>query len=276
MPIKGYNPYTSGRRHMTILTRDEITKQKPERSLLAGAKKKTGGRNCYGRRTMRFIGGGHKRRLRIIDFKRDKIGIPGRVAAVEYDPNRTARIALIFYADGEKRYIVCPDQLKVGDTIIAGADADIRPGNAKKFKDMPDGTMVHNIELEPGRGAKLARSAGVSAQLMAREGKFAFIRMPSGEIRKILLECMATIGVVGNGDHANVSLGKAGKSRWLGRKGHVRGMHQNPCDHPMGGGQGVTKSHRHPCSPWGTLAKGYRTRKRKTSDKFIVRRRYVK
>lgn len=276
MPIKGYNPYTASRRFMTTLTRDDITKQKPERSLVAGVRKRTGGRNCYGRRTMRFLGGGHKRLLRIIDFKRDKISIPGRVAAVEYDPNRSARLALIFYADGEKRYILCPDQLNVGDTVIASADADIRPGNAKKLKDIPDGTLIHNIEMKPGRGAQFVRSAGVSAQLMAREGKYAFVRLPSGELRKILLECMATIGVVGNGEHINVSIGKAGRNRWLGRKGHVRGMIQNCCDHPMGGGQGVTKSHRHPCSPWGVLAKGYRTRKRKTSDKFIVRRRYEK
>ena len=181
-----------------------------------------------------------------------------------------------FYVDGEKRYILCPDQLHVGDTIMAGPEADIRPGNAKKFKNIPDGTLVHNIELEPGRGAKLVRSAGVSAQLMAREGKFAFVRMPSGELRKFLLECTATIGVVGNGEHENVSLGKAGKTRWLGRKGRIRAMIQNPVDHPMGGGEGTTKSHHHPCSPWGTPAKGYRTRARKPSDKFIVRRRYAK
>ena len=276
MAIKEFNPYTASRRHMTILSREDITKQKPERSLLAGRKKKTGGRNNYGRRTLRFIGGGHIRRLRIIDFKRDKIGIPGRVAAIEYDPNRSARLALIFYVDGEKRYILCPDQLHVGDMIMAGPEADIRPGNAKKFKNIPDGTLIHNIELEPGRGAKLVRSAGVSAQLMAREGKFAFVRMPSGELRKFLLECTATIGVVGNGEHENISLGKAGKTRWLGRKGRIRAMIQNPVDHPMGGGEGTTKSHHHPCSPWGTPAKGYRTRARKPSDKFIVRRRYAK
>ena len=276
MAIKSFNPYTASRRHMTVLSREEITKQTPERSLLAGRKKRTGGRNNYGRSTMRFIGGGHIRRLRIVDFKRDKTGIPGRVAAIEYDPNRSARLALIFYVDGEKRYILCPDQLHVGDTIMAGPEADIRPGNAKKFADIPVGTMVHNIELEPGRGAKLVRAAGTTAQLMAKEGKFAYVRMPSGELRLFLLQCMATIGQVGNLDHENISYGKAGKTRWLGRKGRIRAMIQNPCDHPMGGGEGTTKSHHHPCSPWGTPAKGYRTRKRKPSDKFIVRRRYAK
>ncbi len=277
MAIKEFNPYTPSRRHMTILSREDITKQKPERSLLIGRKKRTGGRNNYGRMTMRFIGGGHIRLLRKVDFKRDKIGIPGRVAAVEYDPNRSARLALIFYVDGEKRYILCPNQLRVGDTVVSGPDADIRPGNAKKFKDMPDGTLVHNIELQPGRGAKFVRSAGVSAQLMAREGKYAFVRMPSGELRKFLLECMATIGVVGNGDHENVSWGKAGRTRWLGHRGRQRAMIMNAVDHPMGGGEGRTKSNRQPCSPWGTPAKGYRTRKRKKlSDKFIVRRRYAK
>ncbi len=277
MAIKEFNPYTPSRRHMTILSREDITKQKPERSLLIGRKKRTGGRNNYGRMTMRFIGGGHIRLLRKVDFKRDKIGVPGRVAAVEYDPNRSARLALIFYVDGEKRYILCPNQLRVGDTVVAGPDADIRPGNAKKFKDMPDGTLVHNIELQPGRGAKFVRSAGVSAQLMAREGKYAFVRMPSGELRKFLLECTATIGVVGNGDHENVSWGKAGRTRWLGHRGRQRAMIMNAVDHPMGGGEGRTKSNRQPCSPWGTPAKGYRTRKhKKLSDKFIVRRRYAK
>ncbi len=277
MAIKEFNPYTPSRRHMTILSREDITKQKPERSLLIGRKKRTGGRNNYGRMTMRFIGGGHIRLLRKVDFKRDKIGVPGRVAAIEYDPNRSARLALIFYVDGEKRYILCPNQLRVGDTVVAGPDADIRPGNAKKFKDMPDGTLVHNIELQPGRGAKFVRSAGVSAQLMAREGKYAFVRMPSGELRKFLLECTATIGVVGNGDHENVSWGKAGRTRWLGHRGRQRAMIMNAVDHPMGGGEGRTKSNRQPCSPWGTPAKGYRTRKhKKLSDKFIVRRRYAK
>ncbi len=277
MAIKEFNPYTPSRRHMTILSREDITKQKPERSLLIGRKKRTGGRNNYGRMTMRFIGGGHIRLLRKVDFNRDKIGVPGRVAAIEYDPNRSARLALIFYVDGEKRYILCPNQLHVGDTVVAGPDADIRPGNAKKLKDMPDGTLIHNIELQPGRGAKFVRSAGVSAQLMAREGKYAFVRMPSGELRKFLLECTATIGVVGNGDHENVSWGKAGRTRWLGHRGRQRAMIMNAVDHPMGGGEGRTKSNRQPCSPWGTPAKGYRTRKhKKLSDKFIVRRRYAK
>ena len=209
-------------------------------------------------------------------FRRDKIGVPGRVATVEYDPNRNARIALIHYADGEKRYILLPKGLKVGDTIHSGPEADITPGNALKLKDIPVGTVVHNLELEPGRGAKLVRAAGTSAQLMAKEGKYAFIRMPSGELRLILLECMATVGQVGNEDYENISLGKAGKTRWSGRRSSVRGMVMNPVDHPLGGGEGKSKSNKHPVSPWGTPAKGYRTRKRKPSDRLIVRRRYDK
>ena len=275
MGVRKFKPVTPGQRNKVISAFDDITCHTPEKSLLA-PKKSSGGRNNEGHMTMRYIGGGHKKMYRVIDFLRNKDEYTATVKTIEYDPNRSARLALIFYVDGEKRYIICPDQLHVGDTIMAGPEADIRPGNAKKFKDMPDGTLVHNIELEPGRGAKLVRSAGVSAQLMAREGKFAFVRMPSGELRKFLLECTATIGVVGNGEHENVSLGKAGKTRWLGRKGRIRAMIQNPVDHPMGGGEGTTKSHHHPCSPWGTPAKGYRTRKRKPSDKFIVRRRYAK
>ena len=275
MSIKQFKPYTPGRRQMSIQGREDITANKPERSLTTELRK-SGGRNNTGRITMRHIGGGHRRTYRIIDFRRDKIGVPGKVATVEYDPNRNARIALIHYVDGEKRYILLPKGLKVGDTIHSGPEADITPGNALKLKDIPVGTVVHNLELEPGRGAKLVRAAGTSAQLMAKEGKYAFIRMPSGELRLILLECMATVGQVGNEDYENISLGKAGKTRWSGRRSSVRGMVMNPVDHPMGGGEGKSKSNKHPVSPWGTPAKGYRTRKRKPSDRLIVRRRYDK
>jgi large subunit ribosomal protein L2 len=250
----------------------EITKGKPERSLVESLKN-CAGRNNTGRITMRHRGGGARKLYRIIDFKRDKTGVPGRIASIEYDPNRSARIALVFYRDGEKRYIIAPVGLKVGDTVLSGPGADITPGNALKLKDIPDGTVIHNIELEPGRGGVLARSAGTSAQLMAKEGKYAFIRMPSSELRLVLLECAATVGQVGNEDHENVVYGKAGRTRWKGRRPHVRGMVMNPVDHPMGGGEGRSKSNKHPVSPWGTPAKGYRTRKHKPSDKFIVRRR---
>ncbi|MFP4481938.1 MAG: 50S ribosomal protein L2 [Thermovirgaceae bacterium] len=275
MGIKKYKPTTAGRRFMTGATYEEITKKEPEKSLVETIQRK-GGRNNLGRITMRHRGGGSKRRYRIIDFKRDKFEVPGKVAAIEYDPNRSARIALIHYVDGEKRYILAPQGLSVGDTVMAGSKADVRPGNAMKLKDMPVGTVVHNIELEPGRGGVLVRAAGASAQLMAKEGKYAYLRMPSGELRLILLECMATIGQLGNVTHENVTAGKAGRSRWLGRRPHVRGMVMNPVDHPMGGGEGRSKSNKHPVSPWGTPAKGYRTRKRKPSDKFIVRRRRQK
>ncbi len=275
MGIKKYKPTTAGRRFMTGATYEEITKKEPEKSLVENIRKK-GGRNNLGRITMRHRGGGAKRRYRIIDFKRNKPDVPGKVAAIEYDPNRSARIALIHYVDGEKRYILAPLGLSVGDTVTAGAKADVRPGNAMKLRDMPVGTVVHNIELEPGRGGVLVRAAGASAQLMAKEGKYAYIRMPSGELRLVLLECMATIGQLGNVTHENVTAGKAGRTRWLGRRPHVRGMVMNPVDHPMGGGEGRSKSNKHPVSPWGTPAKGYRTRKRKPSDKFIVRRRRQK
>ena len=225
---------------------------------------------------MRHIGGGHHRLYRVIDFKRNKTNIQGKVATIEYDPNRNARIALVHYSDGEKRYIIAPKDIKVGSVIISGPEADITPGNALKLKDIPIGTVIHNLELEPGRGAKLVRAAGTSAQLMAKEGKYAYIRMPSGELRLILQECMASIGQVGNEDHENISLGKAGKNRWLGKRPTVRGMVMNPVDHPMGGGEGRSKGNKHPVSPWGTPAKGYRTRKKKPSDKLIVRRRYAK
>ena len=275
MSIKQFKPYTPGRRQMTIQGREDITAKKPERSLVTELRKH-GGRNNTGRVTMRHIGGGHRRSYRIIDFRRDKIGIPGKVATVEYDPNRNARIALVNYVDGEKRYIILPKGLKVGDVILAGAEADITPGNALKLKDIPVGTIVHNLELQPGCGAKLVRSAGTSAQVMAKEGKYAYIRMPSGELRLILLECMATVGQVGNEEYENISLGKAGKTRWKGRRPVVRGMVMNPVDHPMGGGEGKSKSNKHPVSPWGTPAKGSRTRKRKASDRVIIRRRYDK
>lgn len=275
MAIKQFKPYTPGRRFMTVQKNDDISKKDPERSLLEPLHKK-GGRNNRGRITMRHRGGGARRLYRVIDFKRNKLNVPGKVAAIEYDPNRNARIALIHYLDGEKRYILAPKDVKMGDMIVAGPESDIRPGNALKLKDIPVGTMVHNLELEPGRGGKLVRAAGTSAQLMAKEGKYAYLRMPSGELRLILNECMATIGQVGNEDNENVSLGKAGKTRWLGRRPMVRGMVMNPVDHPMGGGEGRSKSHKHPVSPWGTPAKGYRTRKNKPSDRLIVRRRYEK
>ncbi|GHS98241.1 50S ribosomal protein L2 [Synergistales bacterium] len=275
MSIKQFKPYTPGRRQMTVQGREDITTDKPERSLLAPLHK-SGGRNNTGRITMRHIGGGHRRSYRIIDFRRNKIGVPGKVATIEYDPNRNARIALIHYADGEKRYILLPKGLSVGAVIVAGPEADITPGNALKLKDIPVGTVVHNLELEPGRGGKLVRSAGTSAQLMAKEGKYAYLRMPSGELRLILQECMATIGQVGNEDYENISLGKAGKTRYKGTRPTVRGMVMNPVDHPMGGGEGKSKGNKHPLSPWGTPAKGYRTRKNKPSDRLIVRRRYDK
>ena len=275
MPMKQFKAYTPGRRFMSIQDNSDLSKVAPERTLLV-ALKNSGGRNNTGRITMRHIGGGGRRLYRVIDFKRDKLGVPGIVSTIEYDPNRTCRIALVTYVDGEKRYILAPSGIKVGDKILAGAEADIRPGNAMKMKDIPVGTMIHNIELQPGRGGKLVRAAGVGAQLMAKEGKYAYIRMPSGELRLALVECMATIGQVGNEEHENEKFGKAGKTRWLGKRPEVRGMVMNPCDHPMGGGEGKSKGNKHPMSPWGTLAKGYRTRKSKPMDRMIVRRRYEK
>ncbi len=275
MPMKQFKAYTPGRRFMSIQDNSDLSKVAPERSLLV-ALKNSGGRNNTGRITMRHLGGGGRRLYRVIDFKRDKLGVPGIVSTIEYDPNRTCRIALVTYVDGEKRYILAPSGIKVGDRILAGAEADIRPGNAMKMKDIPVGTMIHNIELQPGRGGKLVRAAGVGAQLMAKEGKYAYIRMPSGELRLALVECMATIGQVGNEEHENEKFGKAGKTRWLGKRPEVRGMVMNPCDHPMGGGEGKSKGNKHPMSPWGTLAKGYRTRKSKPMDRMIVRRRYEK
>ena len=253
----------------------EITKTTPEKSLLE-PKKKTGGRNSYGRVTAWQRGGGHKRRYRIIDFRRDKHEIPGKVRSIEYDPNRSAYIALIVYVDGEKRYILAPQQVKVGDEIISGERADIRPGNAMKLRNIPLGTLVHNIELKEGKGGQMVRSAGGFAQLMAKEGDYAHIRLPSGEIRLVRQECMATIGEVSNQQHEIVSVGKAGRSRWKGRRPHVRGVAMNPVDHPMGGGEGKSSGGRHPCSPWGMPTKGYKTRRNKNSDRYIVKRRNAK
>lgn len=274
MPIRQLKPISPGRRFMAVSTFEEITREEPEKSLLAPLKK-SGGRNNQGRTTVRFRGGGNKRRYRIIDFKRDKIGVPGKVVSIEYDPNRSARIALIQYADGEKRYILCPDGLKVGDQVLSGENADIKPGNALPLRAMPLGTVIHNIELVPGKGGQLARSAGVAAQLVAKEGKYAQIRLPSGEVRMIHLECKATVGQVGHAEHENESLGKAGKNRYLGRRPHVRGSAMTPRDHPHGGGEGKAPIGRRggPVTPWGKPTLGKKTRRRKQSDKLIVRRR---
>ena len=276
MGIKTYKPTSPGRRHGSVLDFSELTTRKPEKSLLRPLKK-TGGRNNRGRITCRRRGGGHKRRYRVIDFKRDKQHVPGKVATIEYDPNRSANIALIFYADGEKRYILAPLGLEVGQTILSGKEADPLPGNSMLLGEIPVGLMVHNIELQPGRGGQLCRSAGSYAQLQAREGKHAVIALPSGELRRIHVSCRATIGRVGNSDHQNVKLGKAGRRRHMGRRPKVRGTAMNPVDHPLGGGEGRTKGGRHPCSPTSVLAKGGRTRKSNhTTDKFILRRRKKK
>jgi len=274
MPIRSYKPTSPGRRFQTMSTFDEITRTKPERRLIRPLKK-NGGRNNGGRITSRHRGGGHKRRYRVIDFKRDKDGIPAKVASIEYDPNRSARVALLHYVDGEKRYILAPVGIKVGDSVMSGSQADIRPGNAMALADMPLGMTIHNIELYPGRGGQLARGAGASAQLLAREGIYAQLRLASGEMRLVRTGCRATIGQVGNVDHENISLGKAGRSRWLGRRPHVRGVAMNPVDHPHGGGEGKTSGGRHPSTPWGVPTKGYKTRRNKRTDKFIVRRRSV-
>ena len=273
MALKIYRPTSPGRRGMSGSTFEEITKDKPEKSLLLPLKKK-GGRNNQGRITVRHRGGGAKRRLRTIDFKRDKAGVPGRVVSIEYDPNRSARIALIHYADGEKRYILAPVGLNVGDTIKSGSDAEVRPGNALPLKLIPSGTLIHNIELERGRGGKLARSAGTAAQLMVKEGEYALVRLSSGEMRRIRGDCLATIGQVGNIDHQNIKLGKAGRKRLLGWRPTVRGSAMNPRDHPHGGGEGRSPiGLPGPKTPWGKPALGYRTRKPKASDKMIVKRR---
>jgi large subunit ribosomal protein L2 len=272
MGIRKFNPTSPGTRFQTVQTFDEITTQEPYKPLVEPMAS-TGGRNNQGHLTSWWRGGGHKRMYRIIDFKRDKRDIPAKVATIEYDPNRSARIALLTYADGEKRYILHCVGLKVGDTIVAGQSVDILPGNALPLKNIPLGTLLHNVELRPGKGGQIARSAGSSVQLVAKEGGYASVKMPSSEIRKINVECYATIGQVGNLDHENVSIGKAGRSRWLGQRPHVRGVAMNPVDHPLGGGEGKTSGGRHPVSPWGMPTKGYKTRNSKTTDKFIVQRR---
>ncbi|WP_026962535.1 50S ribosomal protein L2 [Alicyclobacillus herbarius] len=274
MGIKKYRPTSPGRRFMSVSTFEEITTDRPEKSLLAPLKKNAG-RNNQGKITTRHHGGGHKRRYRIIDFRRNKDGIPAKVATIEYDPNRSARIALLHYADGEKRYIIAPHGLKVGDVLMSGPDADIRPGNTLPLASIPVGTVIHNVELKPGRGAQLVRAAGASAQLMAKEGDYAQVRLTSGEVRLIRLECRATIGQVGNLDHENIRIGKAGRSRWLGRRPTVRGVVMNPVDHPHGGGEGKAPiGRKSPMSPWGKPTLGKKTRKKnKPSDKYIVRRR---
>jgi large subunit ribosomal protein L2 len=275
MPIKSFRPTTPSRRFMTVVTREQITTDKPEKSLVE-KKVRSGGRNNTGRVTSRFIGGGHKQAYRVIDFKREKTGVPAVVATIEYDPNRSARIALLNYKDGEKRYILQPEGLKVGMTISSGPAADILVGNALPLKNIPAGTVVHNIELRPGKGAQMARSAGTQAQLVSREGGTALLKLPSGEVRRVSSDCMATIGVVGNSDHENQSLGKAGRSRWLGKMPHNRGVTMNPVDHPHGGGEGKTSGGRHPVTPWGQPTRGFKTRNNKRTDKFIVSRKSKK
>ena len=271
MPTRQYKPTSAGRRFQSVLDFSDITNKEPERRLLA-PQQRTGGRNALGRLTSRHRGGGHKRRYRIIDFRRDKLQVPAKVAAIEYDPNRSARLALLSYADGEKRYILAPVGLRVGDAVVAGDGVDIKPGNALPLQQIPTGTMVHNVELKPGRGAQLARSAGAAVQLMAKEGAQALLKLPSGELRYVQLTCHATVGQVGNVDHENVSIGKAGRSRWLGKRSRVRGIAMNPVDHPHGGGEGRSKGN-HPQSPWGQPAKGYKTRYNPRTDRFIVKRR---
>jgi large subunit ribosomal protein L2 len=275
MPIKSYRPVTPTRRFQTAVSRQDITKQKPEKSLVE-PRKRSGGRNSRGQITSRFIGGGHKKAFRIVDFKRDKAGVPAVVAAIEYDPNRSSRLALLHYRDGEKRYILQPDGLKAGQTVVAGPEADILVGNALPLKNMPAGTVVHNIELRPGKGGQMARSAGTQAQLVSREGGLALLKLPSGEIRRVPEECMATVGQVGNMDHENVSLGKAGRTRWLGKRPHNRGVSMNPVDHPHGGGEGKTSGGRHPVTPWGQPTRGFKTRNNKQTDKWIVQRKAKK
>jgi large subunit ribosomal protein L2 len=275
MGIRAYKPTSNGRRQYSVSDFADITTTEPHKPLL-GSQSRSGGRNVYGRITSRFRGGGHKQRYRIIDFRRDKIGVPATVATIEYDPNRTGRIALLHYVDGEKRYILAPDGMKVGDVIVSSRSADIRPGNCLQLSHIPVGTMVHGVEMKKGRGAQLVRSAGVAAQLMAKEGSYATVKLPSGEVRKIHIECRATVGQVSNQDHQNIAIGKAGRTRWLGRRPHNRGVTMNPVDHPMGGGEGRTSGGRHPCSPWGKLAKGKKTRNNKRTDSMIVKHRKAK
>ncbi|MFP6654054.1 MAG: 50S ribosomal protein L2 [Myxococcota bacterium] len=273
MPVKKYKPTTPGRRNMSVSDFAEITRGTSERSLTKGLVKKTGGRNSNGRITSYHRGGGHRRKYRVIDFRRNKVEIPARVAAIEYDPNRSANIALLHYVDGEKRYILSPGGLKVGDKVMSSVHAEIHPGNALPLAHIPLGTQLHAIEMKPGKGAQLVRSAGTSAQLMAREGKMATLRLPSGEMRMVHIDCMATIGEVGNSEHENQRIGKAGRSRWLGKRSNVRGVAMNPVDHPMGGGEGRSSGGRHPCTPWGKPTKGAKTRNNKRTDKYIVKRR---
>ncbi|HEY8500770.1 MAG TPA: 50S ribosomal protein L2 [Clostridia bacterium] len=277
MPIKKYKPTSPARRQMTVSTFEEITKKEPEKSLLV-PNRKTGGRNSYGRITVRFRGGGTKQKYRVIDFKRDKDNIPAKVASIEYDPNRSANIALLHYVDGEKRYILAPLGLNVGDTVMSGESVDIRTGNALPLAKIPVGSVIHNVELKPGKGGQLVRSAGNMAQLMAREGKYAQIRLPSGEVRMVSVDCKATIGQIGNVDNENISIGKAGRKRWMGRKPHVRGVVMNPNDHPHGGGEGKSPiGMPGPVTPWGKPTLGYKTRKKnKHSNKFIVKKRNAK
>ena len=274
MALKTYKPYTPSRRHMTTASFEEITKDKPEKRLLL-PRPRTGGRNLYGRVTSRHRGGGHKRMIRIVDFKRDRRDIPAKVVAVEYDPNRSARLALLEYPDGERRYILAPREIQPGSTVTAGASAEPVPGNALPLSVVPLGTLLHSIEMEPGRGGQIVRSAGTAAQLLAKEGDFATLRLPSGEMRKVRLECYATVGQIGNEDHGAISIGKAGRSRWMGRRPHTRGLAMNPHDHPHGGGEGKSgQGNPHPVSPWGWQTKGFKTRKRrKPSNRYIVKRR---
>jgi len=273
MPVRVYKPTSPGRRNYSVSDFDELTRGKPERSLVGGRANKSGGRNVHGRITSFQRGGGHKRRHRKIDFRREKVDIPAKVAAIEYDPNRSANIALLHYVDGEKRYILAPNGVKVGEMLQSGANAEMKPGNAMPIANIPLGTQLHAVELKQGKGAQMARSAGTSAQLMAREGKLATLRLPSGEMRMVRVECMATIGQVGNWEHENQRIGKAGRSRWKGQRPNVRGVAMNPVDHPMGGGEGRSSGGRHPCTPWGKPTKGRKTRKNSSSDKYIVKRR---
>lgn len=275
MPVKSFKPITPTLRFKTVSSFEEITKTTPEKSLIVPLKRK-GGRNSSGRITCRHRGGGHKRSYRIIDFKRDKFDIPAKVAAIEYDPNRSARIALLHYADGEKRYILAPIGLNVNDSVISGNSVEIKVGNAMPLKSIPLGSFVHNIEMKIGKGGQMARSAGSYAQLMAKEKNYAQLKLPSGEIRLVRIECRATLGQVGNAEHENITSGKAGRTRWLGRRPKVRGVAMNPVDHPMGGGEGKSSGGRHPCSPWGQLAKGKKTRAKKVSDSLIIKRRKSK
>lgn len=272
MALKTYNPTSPGRRTLVTVVNDELSKERPVKGLVRSLNR-PGGRNNYGRVTARHLGGGHKRKYRLIDFKRDKVGIPAKVAAIEYDPNRTANIALLHYVDGEKRYILSPVGVKVGDMIEAGDTVDIKPGNCMPMGNMPLGSTIHNIEMKIGKGGQLVRSAGGSAQLMAKEGEQVLVKLPSGEVRRFHRLCRASIGQVGNIEHESQKLGKAGRNRWLGRRPKVRGVAMNPVDHPMGGGEGKSSGGRHPCSPWGMPSKGYKTRSRKVSDKDIVKKR---